>query len=386
MPAELPSQPVADDDVHAARKAVQSARLIDSEAVIENALENRDEAHVIGIDTEFVRERTFQARPGLIQISDGQSVWLLDAVALPQSEALGEVLADAGTTKVLHSVGEDLEVLHAVGMRWPARLFDTQVAAALLGMPLQLRYEHLVKAALDVELEGGKARNDWCKRPLAPALLQYAAEDVIWLPRLKAHLEALLEHAGRLEWLEEDCERILTRARAGDTTPPLSRVKGGARLETPALARLDALARWRESMARERDLPRRFVISDEALIDLAQSDQKGRLGQALGRLPGGQAKRFGPAIESTLAAVDADAYQRPDWIDPLTSGQRDQLREAQKTVREIADELGIEPAVIASKKALIPLIRGERPEWLEGWRGEVLTGRFESASVSILAP
>lgn len=113
---------------------------------------------------------------------------------------------------------------------------------------------------------------------------------------------------------------------------------------------------------------------------------KGAARPGAGRLPGGQAKRFGPAIESTLAAVDADAYQRPDWIDPLTSGQRDQLREAQKTVREIADELGIEPAVIASKKALIPLIRGERPEWLEGWRGEVLTGRFESASVSILAP
>lgn len=382
MPAELPAQPVADDDIRAARHAVQSAQLIGNENAIKSALENRDSSHVIGVDTEFVRERTFQARPGLIQMSDGHGAWLLDAVALPESGALGDVLADPGTTKVLHSVGEDLEVLHAVGGRWPARLFDTQVAAALLGMPLQLRYEHLVKAALGVELEGGKARNDWCKRPLAPALLQYAAEDVIWLPRLKAHLEALLENADRLAWLEEDCERILERARAGDTTPPLSRVKGGGRLETPALARLDALAQWRESMARERDLPRRFVISDEALIDLAQSAEKGRIDQSLGRLPGGQARRFGAAIESTLAAVDADAYQRPDWIDPLTSGQRDQLREAQKAVREVAEELGIEPAVIASKKALIPLIRGERPEWLEGWRGRVLAGRLDSVSIS----
>lgn len=385
MPAELPSQPVSDEDVRVARRAVENARLIDTEEAIEKALSNRDKAHVIGIDTEFVRERTFQARPGLIQISDGYSVWLLDAVALPKSGALGDVLADAGTTKVLHSVGEDLEVLHAVGQRWPSRLFDTQVAAALLGLPLQLRYEHLVQAALGVDLEGGKARNDWCKRPLAPALLQYAAEDVIWLPRLKAHLEALLERSGRLAWLEEDCERILQRARAGDKTPPLSRVKGGGRLDTPALARLDALARWRESTARDRDLPRRFVVGDEALIDLARAAEKGRLGQALGQLPGGQARRFGEAIESTLAAVEPEAYQRPDWIDSLTPGQREQLREAQQTVRQVAEEIGIEPAVIASKKALIPLIRGERPEWLEGWRGSVLAGRLGSASVSISA-
>lgn len=386
MPAELPSQPVADDDLRAAREAVQNARLLDSEDAVRKALENRDPAHTVGIDTEFVRERTFQARPGLIQISDGHSVWLLDAVALPESAALGEMLAHSGTTKVLHSVGEDLDVLHAVGGRWPERLFDTQVAAALLGMPLQLRYEHLVEAALGVELEGGKARNDWCRRPLAPALLQYAAEDVIWLPRLKAHLEALLERAGRLDWLEEDCERILERGRAGDTTPALTRVKGAGRLETPALARLDALAQWRETVARERDLPRRFVVSDEALVDLAQSDNKGTLGQALGRLPGKLARRFGPAIEAELTAVDPNAYQRPGWIEPLSPGQRDQLRELQQTVKQVAADLGIEPAVIASKKALTPLIRGERPEWLDGWRGDVLAGRLEAASVSISAP
>src|SRR5699024_3979503 len=107
--------------------------------------------------------------------------------------------------------------------------------------------------------------------------------------------------AGRLAWHREDCARLVDRAQAGDNTPPLSRVKGAGRLDTPTTARLDALARWRDEAARQSDLPRRFVISDEKLIELAQAseDQPGR---AIDRLPGGQRRRFGQAIEAALDA------------------------------------------------------------------------------------
>lgn len=385
MPFELPCQPVADEEVRAARQAVEHAAYLDSETAIENAMGNCAPVHAIGLDTEFVRERTFYPRPGLIQISDGRDVWLLDAVAVERSKALGELLAQAGTVKVLHSVGEDLEILQAVGGQWPAPLFDTQVAAALLGMPLQLRYEHLVEAALGVELEGGKARNDWCRRPLSPELLHYAAEDVIWLPRLKERLEELLDQAGRLAWHREDCERIVERARAGDDTPPLSRVKGAGGLDTPEVAYLDALARWREAAARQQDLPRRFVMADDALIELARAAGNGALEHRLQRLPGGQRKRFGPAIEEAVARVVPQDYQRPAWLDSITPEQRERLREAQQAVRKVAEELQVEPAIIASKKELTRLIRGERPEWLDGWRGEALAGWLETASVSIPA-
>lgn len=386
MAPELPCEPVAKDLRSAAERAVENAAYLDSEAAIEKALSNCGAAHAIGLDTEFVRERTFHPRPGLIQISDGEEIWLLDVVAVPRSETLGKLLEDSGTAKILHSVGEDLEILHMVGGRWPSPLFDTQVAAAMLGMPLQLRYEHLVKAVLDVDLTGGKARNDWCRRPLAAELLHYAAEDVIWLPRLKERLEELLERAGRLEWHREDCARIVERARAGDTTPPLSRVKGGGRLDTPDVARLDALARWRETVARQKDLPRRFVISDESLIELAEAAGAGRLGPVLDKLPTGQRKRFANAIEEAVERVDAEAYQRPEWLDGLSPEQRERLGVAQKAVKAIAQELEIEPAVIASKKELSRLIRGETPEWLDGWRAGVLAGQLEDASVSISAP
>src|SRR5699024_2438569 len=246
MLPELPCQPVTEEAILAARRAVRQAHYLDSETAIADAASKCASLNAIGLDTEFVREKTFFARPGLVQVSDGQRVWLADVVAVPQSEALGDLLADSDTVKVLHSVGEDLEVLQAVGGRWPGPLFDTQVAAAMLGQPLQLRYEHLVKALLGAEPGGGKARNNWCRRPLPDELLHYAAEDVIWLTRLKERLEELLDQAGRLAWHREDCARLVDRAQAGDNTPPLSRVKGAGRLDTPTTARLDALARWRD--------------------------------------------------------------------------------------------------------------------------------------------
>ena len=385
MPPELTLQRVSTEEQHAAGEAVDTPLYLENEARIESTLSQCAASHTVGLDTEFVRERTFHARPGLVQVSDGERIGLLDAVAVPESPALGALLADTGVTKVLHSVGEDLEILHAVGGQWPEPLFDTQVAAALLGQPLQLRYEHLVASALGVELEGGKARNDWCHRPLAPALLRYAAEDVIWLPRLKEHLEAELERAGRLAWHREDCARMVERARQGESAPPLGRVKGAGRLSTPQLAFLDALAGWREAMAQERDLPRRFVISDESLIDLAVAASERRFAEAISSLPAGQRKRYAPSLEECVASVDAAGFERPDWIDPLSQAQREQLKKAQQGVRQVAEELDVEPALIASKKELTRLLRGECPDWLAGWRGEVLEGRLKDASVSISA-
>lgn len=385
MTSPIPCREPAQARLRAAAAAIDQAELVTEEALLEAAADRWDEHQMLGLDTEFVRERTFLARPGLIQVSTGDRAWLLDPVALPRMPRLGGMLANEDVTKVLHSVGEDLEVLYAVGGAWPQPLFDTQVAAAMIGMPLQCRYETLVEAAFGVELAGGKARNDWCRRPLADGLLRYAAEDVVWLPDLKRCLEEALEKAGRLAWHREDCRRIVQAARAGDTVPPLSRVKGAGGLEAGELAYLDALAQWRETAARQRDLPRRFVLSDETLVEMART-AGGGIDQALDTLGERQRRRHEASLRELLASVDAGAFERPAWLDPLTPEQRTQLKQAQNIVRGLAEELGIDPAIIASKKELTRLIRGERPEWLDGWRGTLLSGKLESASVSISPP
>lgn len=384
MPPPLTPHTLPAGQVERARSAARQPEWIATEAGVEQAARQWQGDAVLGIDTEFVRERTFYARPGLVQISNGERTWLLDVVALPRIAGLGEMLSNTRQCKVLHSVGEDLEVLQAVGGALPRPLFDTQIAAAMLGMPLQSRYESLVEAAFGITLAGGKARNDWCRRPLADELLAYAAEDVAWLPALKERLENLLEEAGRLEWHREDCRRIVDGA--GNLPPALSRVKGAGRLDDRALAFLDALSQWRESTAEDRDLPRRFVLGDDVLMDVATAAAGARPGAALDALPSRLRKRYGGSIEQSLAGVDPERFQRPAWLDPLTPEERERVREAQRAVGAIAEELGIEPAVIASKKELTRLIRGERPDWLDGWRGSVLAGRPEAASVNIGAP
>lgn len=369
-----------------AANVVSQARFVDRTGTLDALGTAWEQIDALGLDTEFVRERTFHARPGLIQASDGATVWLLDAVHCPTMPPLAEILTDHSVTKVLHSVGEDLDVLHAVSGAWPQPLFDTQMAAAFLGMPLQVRYEHLVEEIFGVHLPGGKARNDWCRRPLAPALLEYAAQDVVWLPRLYQTLAGRLDQEGRLDWLEEDCQRLVDSARRGDAVPPLSRIKGAGRLEDPVLARLTVLANWRETQAQERDLPRRFVLADETLIEMAQAAADDDARAAVGSLPERQRRRYEASLLDVLERCDGDGFERPDWINPLTPEQRQDLRALQLQVRQVAEELRLEPALIASKRELTRLIRGEAPDWLDGWRGQVLSGRLETASGSIPNP
>lgn len=327
----------------------------------------------LGIDTEFVRERTFFPRPGLVQVSDGEQVWLLDPVALAEErvfrELLSERLQDPATCKILHSTGEDLEVLEILADAVPAPLFDTQRAAALLGWPLQVRYENLAKELLGIDLPGGLARNDWCRRPLPEAWLEYAAHDVITLPAMRAELGSRLERQGRLAWLEEDCRRLIAnRAEAH----PVIRIRGAGTLNDDQLERLARLAEWRDREARRRDLPRSFIVADTILMELAQSPLvDDQLLDRLGRMKPALHKRFRNEVREVLAG-DAKPFSRPPELLPLTQEQRARLSELKSRVASIAESLGLEPALIASRRDLTRWVQGAECEWVQGWRGELL--------------
>ena len=204
------------DDTAGALQAAEAAaghpQWIDTPEGLAETVSKISESDVIGIDTEFVRERTYWARPGLLQCSDGHTVWLVDLTALNDFRKIAQLLENPEIVKVLHSPGEDLEVLYRLCGALPRPLFDTQVAAACLGSPLQMGYEKLLEQELGVALEGGKARSDWLKRPLADDLKAYAAQDVAWLPLLQRRLGEKLQEHERLGWVLEECDAMLAGA------------------------------------------------------------------------------------------------------------------------------------------------------------------------------
>ncbi len=355
----------------------REAKLLNPSVILGEASLHWAKTTTIGLDTEFVRERTFFPQPGLVQVCDGNRVWLIDAVVENPFKELAEMLDRSNTIKVLHSVGEDLEIFRILAGTLPQPLFDTQMAAAILGFPLQVRYENLVERCFDVCLPGGKARSNWCARPLASELLEYAAQDVIWLPRLHDYLnEALLAHQ-RLHWLQEDCQRVVEVAKTdNEGVQPLFKVKGAGRLEDEALAWLLQLVHWRDQQAKARDVPRSFVVKDETLTETAaRLVRAGPVENALSALPPGLQRRHGDRLLKWLEeSGPAQGFQRPAELQSPSQAQRAWLKQAQQHVRNQAERLQIDPALIASKRELSRLARGEQPDWLNGWRSEPLHG------------
>ena len=249
----------------------------------------------VALDTEFVFERTYRPRLGIVQIAVAGEIALIDAVRIPDLSALGPLLADPARRKLLHSGSGDLPILRRAGGAALRGLLDTQIAAAFAGLGPSLSYAALVKTLLGVELAKHETRTDWLRRPLSPDQLRYAAEDVEYLPAVAADLEERLRVLGRLEWALEDSATLATLD--GDTPDPevaWRRVKGLDRLPASARAVARSLAAWREREADRLDLARPFLLRDETLLAIAKRDAlesggrqgAARLRRAPARAPG----------------------------------------------------------------------------------------------------
>jgi ribonuclease D len=334
---------------------------------------------VLGLDTEFVRERTYRADLGLVQVSDGTTAWLWDPLAFNSSGSMERLLTRPGTVKVLHSGSEDLEVLlHSFGVI-PEPLVDTQIACAMLGQPLQLSYQGAVKWLFGIEIEKEHTRSNWCKRPLHAGQLRYAAMDVVLLPEILAELRPRLEEAGRWSWLEEEIARM-QQAAAAPVQPDLAyqRVRGANRLDDPGLRTLRVLARWREETAQARNRARGFVVSDAGLMELAQVRPATREElRGVDQLHPRAVDRHGRALLRIIASAARDPapIQRSQ---PLDNAQRACLERMRGVVQARSKELDVDPALLASRRELERLLRAVTagnppPERFLGWRKPVIT-------------
>ena len=163
----------------------------------------------IGLDTEFIRERTYWPQLALVQMAVGEHILLIDPLQPGMTAALRPWLEDTSITKIMHSASEDLVAFqHACGSL-PRPLFDTQIGAALAGIGGGMGYQKLVAEVTGVTLPKGETRSDWLKRPLSDAQLEYAADDVEYLFAMHDTISAKLQAAGRMQWLQDDGERLL---------------------------------------------------------------------------------------------------------------------------------------------------------------------------------
>jgi len=345
---------------------------------MDSALARLDGSHFLALDTEFIRERTYQSRLCLVQVADAESIFLFDVLALPGLAPLAEMFTRPSVTTVVHSARQDLEILYQDYGVLPSQLFDTQVAAVLLGHGEQVAYGALVKEYFQVELDKSATRTDWSRRPLEPRQLDYAADDVRYLTHLYLELEKALAACDRLHWLQEDCLRLChPDLYTVDPVLAYQRVKGAARLDPRQRQVLVALAAWRESEAIRRDRPRQWIVKDSALVQMATRAPATRIQLAqLDEIPDSVAQRYaGPLLEIIRESMES----KPENLEPFpangppTAAQRDMLKRLRKLVEQRAEELGIAAGFLAPRRDLEQLIRGERElSMLGGWRREVI--------------
>ena len=354
--------------------------LITDEEALAKAAECWQTLAVVALDTEFIRTDTFYPILALVQLSDGKTNWLVDPLALPKPQGLIDLLANPNVIKVLHSCSEDLEVLsHSLG-QLPDPLFDTQTAAAFVGLGFSVGYRGVVKALLDVELDKHETRSDWLQRPLRDAQLSYAAEDVHYLLPVYEAICARLDAGQRRDWVEQEMLTKLAQARRNMPAESYySRVKGAWKLDRRGLAILQALTCWREVEARKENRPRGRIIADKDLLTLAFLKPPLSFTQLkAANIFNPRALRLYGDLVLTIfkdhESKDNKTYPQllPKAI-PKEHGQA--FKTCRGLVREAAESLNIAPEVLARKVDLESFVRSlatdnpELPEVLaRGWR------------------
>lgn len=351
-----------------------AVRLVASQAELDAACASMAQSASLPLDTEFARTDTFRARLCLVQVGSAAGIFCIDTLADLDLGGLWQVIAAPEREKILHAAKQDIEVLLQSFGTMPAPLFDTQVAAGLLGHPPQAGYASLVAAELGIQLDKTQTRTDWSRRPLSAAQLAYAANDVAWLPALAMRLRGRLREAGREAWAEEDSAALLDPALYGLRPEQAWQRLGRLEYQPVAVqARAHRLAAWRERRADRANRPRQWILSDQLLMAVAATNPRSQAALASLGLPAGLLRHSGNALLEELARANADLaaggfahlaqQQRP------TTGENGQLKRLAAVAQGVADRLGLAAEVLATRGELAALRRGERElRVLRGWR------------------
>ncbi len=352
-------------------------QFIDTPDAVAALAETLSGAPWLALDTEFLRERTYRPELCLLQIATGgpnNTVACIDPLAVDNIDPILDVIYEPSTLKVLHAAGQDLEIFYWLRGEVPQNLFDTQVAAPLMGFAEQIGYGNLVSEVLNIELSKSHSRADWSRRPLPPKQLQYAADDVIYLSQMYPVMRDKLKQLGRLDWLDQewiDMTRPEIYEKPADEM--WKRLRHIEKLKGPRLSIAQQLAGWRELTARQENLPRNWLMKDETITDLAKQmpDDMNELKHVRG-LSTGTIRHHGQTIVDTINRakdIAPEKVQIAKRKTKLTATEDAALDALTAITRLYASDLQINASILAPRKSLEDLLRGDRDTIVtQGWR------------------
>jgi ribonuclease D len=334
------------------------------------------------VDTEFLRERTYYSKLCLLQLAipgdDEEDAVLVDPIAGKLSlDPLYELFRDENVVKVFHAARQDLEIFFVEGGVIPKPLFDTQVAAMVAGFGEQVGYETLVRKIAKANLDKSSRFTDWSRRPLSDAQKIYALADVTHLRPIYEYLSKALKKSGREAWVEEELS-VLTDPATYVTEPEEAWLKIKTRTNSGRfLAIVKELARFRETYARDRNIPRSRVYKDDALLELASTKPRSIEDLGRSRLLLREARK-GEIADGILEAVRIGLEMPADQV-PKPDTSRDQLQVngaladlLRVLLKAKSEESGVAAKLIANSADLDEIAAGVRTgPALKGWRAKV---------------
>ena len=333
----------------------------------------------VAVDTEFMRENTYWPELCLIQVASPEEAAAIDPMGdIDLGPLLSLFVKNEDVLKVFHAGGQDLEIIHNLTGKVPHPLFDTQIAAMALGHGEQIGYSNLIESLLGHSLDKGARFTDWSRRPLDKRQIDYAIADVTHLAEIFPRMVEKLRRNGRGAWLDEEMERL-----ADPSSFAFAPEDAWKRLKLPSrnpsvLSRLKALAAWRETEARSKNLPRGRIIKDDTLGEIATHPPKSQedLGRVRGLSAGWKTNDIGGRLISALgSAKPLEPHELPDR-EPRRPGLTKDgvlVSDLLKLLLKIrSKEAGVASKLIARSDELEALAAGVRTDLkiLDGWRFE----------------
>jgi len=336
--------------------------LIQTKSQLERHLKTINSDSRLAIDTEFKRINTYYPELCLVQIATTHSAECIDILSINDLEPLFEKLYHNQTEWIVHSARQDIEALYHLSKRIPSSLFDTQIAASLLNYPLQISYQALTEILQDVQLAKSYTRFDWTTRPLPANVVEYALDDVRYLlPNFKT-LEHELTISKKIQWLDEETRFLLDQELYEPSIEQICyKTKGLSQLEKKFQDQAIKLAAWRENNAQQKNKPRKWIMSDNKLLDYACGKSK---------LSTRSQKLFDDFVKESSVNLTLSELLTPQK--PLTSSEKSKKNELQRIINSIAEAYNLPPEVISTSKSLIQFIRGDLSAPLySGWRAKL---------------